>query len=471
MERKRMDTYEQAVEYVLEIPRFTRKNTMEDTKAFLHALGDPDRGMKILHVAGTNGKGSVCTYLSAILQEAGFSWGLFTSPHLVDIRERFSCNGSLMTKEEFLRFFLEIYNRLPLEEESYHPTFFEYLFFMGMLWFREKGVDYCVLETGLGGRLDATNAVTKKELAVITHMGLDHTEYLGDTLEQIAAEKAGILQAGAPVVYWHTDDTVGQVLEKTAKNLGISAFSVSKSDYRFLKNNNKGIDFSYRSLYYDSIRFHLNTAAAYQMENAALAVRAAEVLSAQEGRQEQAGEQPHMPVGEQPHTPVGEQPHTPEEAPSGGRKQGWLTADILQNALARAFWAGRMEEVLPEVFVDGAHNEDGIRAFLETVSQDGSSSGRLLVFGVAADKAYEVMVEKLAGSGLFDAVWAVQLRNKRALSAEKIGETFQKYGIKNILLYPSVKDAYEALAKGKRDCGRCYIAGSLYLVGEIKELL
>lgn len=443
VEKQEIRTYEQAVEYVLGIPRFTKKNTMEDTKAFLHELGDPDRGRKIIHVAGTNGKGSVCAYLYAILQEAGFSCGLFTSPHLVDIRERFSCNDRMMTKEDFLRIFLDIYNRLSGEEGAFHPTFFEYLFFMAMLWFREKNTEYCILETGLGGRLDATNAVAEKELAVITHMGYDHTEYLGDTLEQIAAEKAGILQAGAAAVYWNTTDAVGQVLEKTAKNLGISAFCVSKSDYRILKNTNKGIDFSYRSLYYDSIRFHINTVAAYQPENATLAARAAEVLAA--GKR------------------------------SGGDleegRQTWLTAELLQRGLARAFWAGRMEEVLPGIFVDGAHNEDGIRAFLETVSGDGDNGGRRLVFGVAGDKAYDAMIAKIAESGLFEEVWAVQLRNHRALPVVQIRETFQKHGISNVLLYHSVKDAYEALTKGKQDAGRCYIAGSLYLVGEIKELL
>lgn len=443
VERKKIQTYEQAVEYVLEIPRFTKKNTMEDTKAFLHELGDPDQGRKILHVAGTNGKGSVCAYLYAILQEAGFSCGLFTSPHLVDVRERFSYNGCMMSREEFLRIFLDIYGRLSEEEGAFHPTFFEYLFFMAMLWFREKGAEYCILETGLGGRLDATNAVAEKELAVITHMGLDHTEYLGDTLEQIAAEKAGILSAGAPAVYWNTTDAVGQVMKKTAKNLGISAFCVSKADYRFLKNTNKGIDFSYRSLYYDNIRFHINTVAAYQMENATLAVRAAEVLAARECMDES----------------------------SEGSGRAWLTAELLQRGLARAFWAGRMEEILPGIFVDGAHNEDGIRAFLETVSRDGESGGRRLVFGVAGDKAYDAMIAEIAASGLFDEVWAVQLRNHRALSVVRIGETLQKHRIKNVLLYHSVKDAYEALTKGKQDGRRCYIAGSLYLVGEIKELL
>lgn len=430
-ERQEITTYEQAVAYVLGIPRFTKKNTMEDTRAFLHKLGDPDREMKIIHVAGTNGKGSVCAYLYAILREAGYRCSLFTSPHLVDVRERFSCDGSMVTKEEFLSAFLQVYDAIPFSgEEGYHPTFFEYLFFMAMLLFREKKTEYCILETGLGGRLDATNSVAKKELAVITHMGLDHTEYLGDTLEAIAGEKAGIMQAGAPAVFWETDEGVSQVLKKSAEKLRISVFPVSKSDYGFLKNSNKGIDFSYRSLYYDSIRFHINTIASYQMENATLAVRAAEVLT-------------------------------------GGK----LPPEMLCRGLEKAFWAGRMEEILPDIYVDGAHNEDGIRAFLETVAQDGCSSGRRLVFGVVADKAYDDMIAEIADSRLFDEVWAVQLAGSRALPVATIAETFRKHMTKSVLIFESVKDAYKALTEGKREGRRSYIAGSLYLVGEIKELL
>ena len=430
-ERQEITTYEQAVAYVLGIPRFTKKNTMEDTRAFLHRLGDPDREMKIIHVAGTNGKGSVCAYLYAILREAGYRCSLFTSPHLVDVRERFSCDGSMVTKEEFLNAFRQVYDAIPFPgEEGYHPTFFEYLFFMAMLLFREKKTEYCILETGLGGRLDATNSVAKKELAVITHMGLDHTEYLGNTLEAIAGEKAGIMQAGAPAVFWETDEGVSQVLKKSAEKLRISAFPVSKSDYGFLKNSNKGIDFSYRSLYYDSIRFHINTIASYQMENVTLAVRAAEVLM-------------------------------------GGK----LSPEMLCRGLEKAFWAGRMEEILPDIYVDGAHNEDGIRAFLETVAQDGCSGGRRLVFGVVADKAYDDMIAEIADSHLFDEVWAVQLAGSRALPVATIAETFRKHMTKSVLIFESVKDAYKALTEGKREGRRSYIAGSLYLVGEIKELL
>lgn len=463
MKKQVINTFEEAEQYLNNTPRFTTKNTMEDTRAFLHRLGDPDRRMKILHVAGTNGKGSVCAYLRSILEAAGFSVALFTSPHLSDIRERFVVNGEMVSKEAFLRAFLYIYDMLDwdrLESEdiagagAYHPTYFEYLFFIAMLLFPEKHPDYCILETGLGGRLDATNAVSKKEISVITHISLEHTEYLGDTVEKIAGEKAGIMQSGAPAVYWDTCRETTEVFAAKAAELGISAYSVSKNDYRFSNFNNKSIDFSVCTRYYESsdliqgrqrpdghpycdaehsryINLTLHTIAAYQMENAALAVRAVEVLD-------------------------------------GGRK---ITAEQIRQGVEACFWAGRMEEVLPEVYVDGAHNEDGIRAFLETVQHDGHAGRRSLLFSVVKDKDYEHMAKRLAGSGLFERFAVAHMQTGRAVALEKLGRLFAELPGCEYKLYDNVTAAFHELLHSRREGERVYVVGSLYLVGEIKELL
>ena len=233
MKKQNITSFEEAVNYINATPRFTTKNTMEDTKAFLHRLGDPDRDMRIIHVAGTNGKGSVCAYMRYILEAAGYRVALFTSPHLVDIRERFLVEGRMISKEAFLRGFLTVYEMLDWErlergEHAYHPTYFEYLFFIAMVVFPESRPDFCILETGLGGRLDATNAVSAKELSVITHISLDHVEYLGDTVEKIAGEKAGIIHAGAPVVFWDTCASTSRVFSEKAAELGVKAYPVSK---------------------------------------------------------------------------------------------------------------------------------------------------------------------------------------------------------------------------------------------------
>ena len=333
MEKRRIDTFEGAVEYLYNMPRFTTKNTMDDTVAQLVRLGSPDRKIRhIIHVAGTNGKGSVCTYLRYCLQEAGYHVGVFTSPHLVDIRERFAVDGTLIDEEDFLRFFQEVYDSLDWEAlqrgEGYHPTFFEYLFFMCMLYFAEKQPDYCILETGLGGRLDATNAVSHKELAVITRISLDHVEYLGDTVAQIAAEKAGIMKEGVPVVYCAEVPEAEKVFVKTARNMQARAVPVSKNDYMFHKFHNKTIDFSLRTRYYGYIGVSLHTIAHYQMENAALAVRALEVLEENGRRADVSGHDGKVPAQD-------------EEIPC------LITGEQLRRGLEKAFWPGRMEEILP----------------------------------------------------------------------------------------------------------------------------
>lgn len=437
MIKRAITTFEEAESYLNDTPRFTAKNTMEDTKAFLDRLGNPDRKMRILHVAGTNGKGSVCACLCSILEAAGYRVALFSSPHLTDIRERFLVDGEMISREEFLAAFLRIYELLDWEAleggggKAYHPTYFEYLFFIAMLVFGEKEPDFCILETGLGGRLDATNSVFRKELAVITHISLDHVEILGDTVEKIAWEKAGIMQAGAPVVYWSTCSQTDEVFARRAGELGISAYSVSENDYSFSNFKRKTIDFYVSTGYYRCIPLTLHTIAAYQMENCALAVRAVEVLD-------------------------------------GGRT---VTAEHIKRGVESFLWAGRMEEVLPEVYVDGAHNEDGVRAFLETVAGDGWKGPRSLLFGVVRNKDYEHMARKLVGAGLFDRIAAAHMQSGRALPAEGLKELFGKYPGCSFRVYEDVASAFDALLREQRSDERIYAAGSLYLVGEIKELL
>lgn len=449
MQKQSIASFEEAENYINGIPRFTSKNTMEDTKAFLRRLGSPDRQLRIIHVAGTNGKGSVCAYIRSILEAAGYRVALFTSPHLVDIRERFAVDGEMISREEFLGAFLQVYDLLEFPktggEETgpesvsdpdgcppfYHPSYFEYLFFMAMVFFAEKKPDFCILETGLGGRLDATNSVAGKELAVITHIGLDHVEYLGDTVEKIAWEKACIMQEGAPAVYWDTSGSIAGVFEKKAAELGVTACPVSKKDYRFLGFQKKSIDFSVHTEYYSYISLTLHTIAAYQMENAALAVRAVEVLD--KGR-------------------------TVSEAQ-------------IRQGVERCFWAGRMEEVLPEVYLDGAHNEDGIRAFLETVAGDGHTGPRTLLFSAVKDKDCGRMVEMLVQSGSFERIFAAHMQTGRGVSGEALRELFERYPGCRYRIFDNAAAAFRELLHSRRQEERVYIAGSLYLAGEIKELL
>ena len=191
-------TYEEIVDSIAEIPRFSKNHSLPETRGYLDALGAPDDvlwkgGTKIIHVAGTNGKGSVCNYLAEIFRAAGFHVGLFISPHLVDIRERMLLDGEMIPKEEFVRSFQKVTalttphrgpaGDISLPEKPEHFTYFEFLFLMAMVWYGEKKPDVLILETGLGGRLDATNCVRHKSAAVITRIGMDHCQYLGSRRE------------------------------------------------------------------------------------------------------------------------------------------------------------------------------------------------------------------------------------------------------------------------------------------------
>ena len=449
MIKQKIKTYDEAVEYLLNIPRFTKKNSMEDTKAFLGRLGNPDKDLRILHVAGTNGKGSVCAYLRCMCEAAGLTTCVFTSPHLVDVRERFLIRGRMISKKRFLSAFLTVYEQIPWEvlsaedpfneagalpEGFYHPTFFEYLFFMAMVMFREEAPDVCILETGLGGRLDATNAVSRKELAVITRISLDHMEYLGDTTELIAAEKAGIMAKGVPAVYLADDKPVARVLLEAAKKKGAIPCPISKDNYSLTKFRNKIIDFSLHTRYYKDISVTLHTYALYQLENAALAVSALEAWD----------------------------------------KGRTITAEHVKAGLAKCFWPGRMEEIAKNVFIDGAHNEDGVRAFLDSVRANWQKKEAILLFSAVKDKQYDKMLGEIISSGLFTELYLVPLHSGRATSLETLKDLAIKLSKGTRLkigTFNEVQDAMKTLLSQKKESQTLYVAGSLYLVGEVKAHL
>lgn len=439
--------YKKATEYILEIPKFSGKHTMEETRAFYEFLGEPCRNKRIIHVAGTNGKGSVCSYLRNVLEEAGYCTAVFVSPHLVSIRERFLFDGEMVSREGFMRAYEAVYQRVHefqkavaqeggqmterAQIKSYHPSFFEYLFFMFLLMEQTKEADYVILETGLGGRLDATNIMPEKALCVITEIGLDHTEYLGETITQIAAEKAGIMRKGTPIVYASDKGESADVIKAQAEKLQVPAYPVGSRDFKIERITDKNIAFSFHSVYYKFISVMLQTVALYQVENASLALRAIDVLN---------------------------------------RQGADITGEQILRGMHRTHWAGRMEEILPEVFVDGAHNEDGIRAFLASV-READKEKCTLVFAVVQDKHYEAMIRMIAESGLFQNVIITTTGGSRGTDPQEILALMQKYHTGKCSYYESAEEAFDACMDGRREEERIYIAGSLYLVGQIKAYI
>ena len=420
-----------ARDYLLGIPLWTKKkNTLDEVRHFLKELGNPDEQLNIIHVAGTNGKGSVCADLTAMLMEAGYHVGTFVSPHLTDVTERFLVDGVPVEEAGFSESFARVKavtDRLTSEGYA-HPTFFEFVFLMAMDLYGRRKPDFVVLETGLGGRLDTTNVIRHPLACVITSISLDHTQYLGDTVELIAAEKAGIIKPGIPVVYDNNDRAAGAVIAAAADRLGSAAYGLTAED------SCRGVSF----------------AAPYQAMNAALAVKVLEILEI-EG----------------------------------------VNAEVCRKALASVHWTGRMQQVAPDVWVDGAHNPGGIRAFIQAVKaqnglavQEKQSAQQpdqgeqnaadmhpqiQLLFAAVSDKDYHEMIRLLCTELSPERVTVVQLKSERGLQADALARQFEDAGCSHVTAFDSTKDALKHVLSEKKEGDHLYMVGSLYLIGEILE--
>ena len=426
-------TYEEAVNYILEIPKFTKKNGLDNTRQLIKILGNPEKNMKIIHVAGTNGKGSVCSFTASMLTEAGYKTGLFTSPHLVKINERFKIDGQDISDKEFTEAFEEVKKAIEaLMKQGYsHPTFFELLFALAFVYFKKQNVEYVVLETGLGGRLDSTNVIEHPVITAITSISLDHTEYLGDTVEKIAAEKAGIIKSGVPVVVGINKEAAVQVIEQTAKEKAAEILKIHKRDYKICEKTNKHIDFSLNVKYYGYIRISLPYSAIYQVENAVVAIRMVEQL-------------------------LDKDKFTPEMINQGFHKR---------------LWQGRMEQVMEDIYFDGAHNEDGIRAFLETAENIAKDRTCVLLFGAVKEKNYQKMIREIAEKVSFSEIVVTELNTERTMKAEQLKETFEQYTKSLVVNCKNTKIAWEKALELKGKEKVLFCAGSLYLIGELKEII
>lgn len=424
--------YTEAVDYIETIPKFTVKHPPEHTRELLSRLGNPQEGIKIIHVAGTNGKGSVCAYLNAMLLAGGKKTGLFTSPHLVRINERFQINGEDVSDEQFLDAFLKV-EKAAKEYEAEgegHPSYFETLFLMGMLIFKEAGVEYLVMETGLGGRLDATNVVEKPLACIITSISRDHTEYLGDTLEAIAGEKAGIIKAGVPVIYDASQPGPASVIAAKAKEMGSPAWPMEPSFYEMKTQSREGITFTFAYPGGEKAELAIPYVAKYQMMNASLAFYTMHIL---------------------------QDVHD-------------IPKNVLAEGLSKIKWPCRMEMAAPGVIIDGAHNEDGIAQFVSTAGYFAKENEITILFTAVADKHYHEMIGEICEGIHPSHVVATQIDGSRVVPAEVLAEDFRKAGCTDVCAEPEIGAAYEK-ALGKKGSDMLFCVGSLYLAGELKAYL
>ena len=431
-----MMTYKEAEEYIESIPKFTKKHSLDHTKEFIKRLGNPGMKSKIIHVAGTNGKGSVCAYLQAVILSEGRSAGLFSSPHLKIINERIRVNGECISDQRFLEIFLSVKGTADemAAEGLGHPSYFEFLFGMGMMYFAQENAEYIILETGLGGRLDATNIVEQPLLTVITSISLDHTEILGETIEQIASEKAGIIKERIPVFCDGTNKKALKVIQKTAAQKNADCREISKNAYEIMEIDGKHIAFSRTSAYDEYTTWKLANSGVYQVVNAILAIEAAEYIFQKCAHRER-----------------------------------WV------HAIFEVHWEGRLEEVLPEIYVDGAHNLGAVEAFVESVcfKNNGTADERLLpiiLFSAVSDKKYEEMISYLCRNLPSRLYIVTDIEDKRKVSAEELKHVFEKYTDRKVVAEPELSRAWEMVQEEKRPGEEVYCIGSLYLAGMIKKL-
>ena len=392
--------------------------------AMLSALGNPEADFRAIHIAGTNGKGSTAVMTASILEEAGFTVGLYTSPHLEDECERVQIwDGTHHMIDQ--AHFDELKDRVRAIEDK--ATVFEVYTAAAYLYFAEMCPDYVVLETGLGGRLDSTNTLEKPLVTVITQVGLDHTAELGSTIFKIAHEKAGIIKKGVPVVYDASDREAAELIREKAAAAGSPGIPVYPQMAQITARSDKSIDFVLNNRYYDYVSARVPFPADYQVQNAALAMTALRVFD------------PEKKI--------------PDET-------------VLQ-AVSGTRWGGRMETAAEGIILDGAHNADGIRNFLKTVRRIAGMRPVSLLFTAAADKDYPEMIREICTQVRFEFIVTTQLDGPRAVRAESLAELFRSYTDVPVTAEADCLSAFREAAARRGD-SILFCAGSLYMVGEIR---
>lgn len=417
--------YDELNEYVNTLSSFSEPEIHAMTEDFFDYLGRPSEDKKIIHVAGTNGKGSVCKYINDILRAHGKKCGLFTSPHLVRINERIRIENEDVDDEAFAKAGEYVLDKMHEFGRGYKMNYFEFIFMMAMYIYSDSDVEYIILETGLGGRSDTTNLFKKPVLTIITHIDLDHTKVLGETIKKIAYEKAGIIKEGVPLIYADDNSDASEVIKKEALRLGSKQYAISSFNYDIVEHDRKNIDFCFTYDYY-IFYIRLNTSARYQVANASLAIMAAITLLGNELKEEK-----------------------------------------LKDALGKCIWEGRMEEIAPDVYVDGAHNPDGISAFVKSVKDLKKIT---LIISVSRDKDIKAMLERLRELNNISKIIITAYEGGRSMECDTLQLMLLEAGFDNTVVCPDVKDAYQTGLYLKTD-GALYIIGSLYLVGEIKQLM
>lgn len=416
----------EAVAYIHSVAWKGSRPGLSRITELLERLGNPQDGLRFIHVAGTNGKGSFCAMTEAVLRAAGYRTGLFVSPYIKHFNERICLSGQPISDSDLAEMTALVRPHADAMEDS--PTEFELITAIGLLYFARKGCDVVVLETGMGGRLDSTNIIKSPLLSVITGISIDHAAYLGDTVEAIAAEKAGIIKAGTPVLWGGRDKNARGVIAAQAERMGVTMHATEDTPLTVREISLTGATVDYGA--YRNI--HIPLLGSYQPRNLANVLAALPLL-------EKAGLT------------------LPERA--------------VREGLANVRWRGRFEKLsdTPLILSDGAHNPEGIAAAAESIRLYFGNRPVLLLMGVMADKDYRGMVGDLAP--LAARVFTLTPDNPRALSADALAACFAEVGVP-ACGYASVGEAVRAAVAEAKATGTPLLSlGSLYMYAEVTDVL
>lgn len=417
------DLFKTSMDELFSLSRFGIKLGLETISAMLSAVGDPQKSFRAVHVAGTNGKGSVSASLSSILNRAGFSVGTYTSPHLVRVNERFCVDGLPVTDREIIEAYQAL-KKTPGLERS--PTFFEYTTAMAFYIFAERKVNWAVVETGMGGRLDATN-ILKPEACVITNISREHQFYLGSTIAAIASEKGGIIKKDTPVVSAASQKSAASTLEKIAAEKNAPLFLYGR-DFSTRKKRDGSFDYEGISRRIPSVKKVL--AGAHQVKNAACVLAACEVL----------------------------------------RDRGVsLSEKAVREGLLAVRWPGRLEEIdgPPRVLLDGAHNKDALDKLCRHLDRNIPPERLLVVAGFLEDKPYAYMLAALMKRSR--ALFLSRPSIDRAVDPAKIAKSLPPKS--SVRLAESTAAALDSAMGEAKDGDVILVTGSLYMVGEALSAL
>lgn len=418
--------YKEALEYIHSINWQFCKPGLERIDELCKGLNNPQDSLKFIHVAGTNGKGSFCSMLSSVLKEAGYRVGLYTSPYITKFNERMAINGKPISNKELA----EITERVKsvADKMDDKPTEFELVTAIAFEYFRKNKCEFVVLECGLGGRLDSTNIIKTPVLSVITGISLDHTSILGDTIEKIAYEKAGIIKDGVPVLWCGTDKNAEKVISDVAKNRHSSVYFPDHDEIIIKRATLDETFFDYKNFRNVTIKL----LGKYQPINCANVLEAICVLADNGLRIDH----PHVIDG-----------------------------------LAKATWHARFEKIneAPLVIFDGAHNPEGVDASVDSIRSYFGSGKVYVLTGVMADKDYNYMAKKIASVSA--GVYTISPNNPRALSSEEYSNVYKSLGIP-AKAFKNVKSAVTcAIFEAKRDGKALFCLGSLYMYGEVCDAI